>query len=122
MYKYQGLQSPKYEGLDEHILSTFRRMYDVFEEDRSLLDSSQFCEVRYEDLVDDPIGQVRMIYSQLGLGPLEPALPALEKYVAKTADYKTNVYRLSRSVRDEIANRWGDFAERYGYEPPDGDA
>jgi hypothetical protein len=121
MYKYQGLQSPRYDGLDEHILNTFCRMYEVFEEDRHLLDPSRFCEVRYEDLVADPIGQTRMIYNHLELGPIDRVLPALEQYVAKAADYRTNVYRPSKSVRAQVADRWGDFAKRYGYEPPNGD-
>ena len=46
----------------------FTRMYDAFERDRDLIGPGQFCEVRYEDLVADPIEQMRRVYERAGAG------------------------------------------------------
>ena len=54
LYTKHGLQTPRYEGLEEYVLQTFEQIYDKFERDRSLLGADQFCEIRYEDLVRDP--------------------------------------------------------------------
>ena len=54
LYTKHGLQTPRYEGLEEYVLQTFEQMYDKFERDRPLLITDQFCELRYEDLVRDP--------------------------------------------------------------------
>jgi len=116
-YADQGAQVPKFEGLEEHVFATFERMYEVFEQSRERIDPSRFCEVRYEDLVKDPVGEVRMIYDQLGLGEFDKVLPALEQYAARTADYKTNRYDLPPKTREEITRRWGRFIRKYGYLP-----
>jgi omega-hydroxy-beta-dihydromenaquinone-9 sulfotransferase len=116
MYRDQGLQIPRYEGLEEHVFQTFLRMYAAVERDRHLLPASRFCEVRYEDLVDNPLEQMRKVYDQLELGGFDQALPALREYFAKRADYKTNRFSIPPETRDEINRRWGPFLRQYGYD------
>ncbi len=117
LYRDQGLQTPKYAGLEEHVFNTFVRMYDAFERDRKEIDPSRLCEVRYEDLVKDPLGQVQAIYDQLELGDFDQARPALEAYVDSKKDYKTNRYEISPEIRREISRKWATYIERYGYLP-----
>ncbi|NUQ63108.1 MAG: sulfotransferase [Pirellulales bacterium] len=115
MSRYHGLQVPKWEDLPEQVFETFTHMYEVFEEDRTRIDPSRFCEVRYEDLVRDPVGQMRLVYERLGLGSFDSALPAVEAYAVRTKDFRTNRYELDPATRDEVTRRWGTFIERYGY-------
>ncbi|HUT10844.1 MAG TPA: sulfotransferase [Thermoguttaceae bacterium] len=115
LYRRDGLQVPKFEGLDEYVFETFNRMYAALERDRALVEPSRFCEVRYEDLVKDPIGQTRSIYEHLELGEFDQVLPALEQYVADQKDYQTNRYEISDETRAEIRRRWSKFIEQYGY-------
>jgi len=114
-YDDQGAQVPKYEGLEECVFDTFTRMYEAFEQGRRRLDPSHICDVRYEELVKDPIGQMRRIYDHFGLGEFDKVLPALEQYAARTADYKPGTYELPAETRDAIDRRWAAFIERYGY-------
>ena len=115
LYQSQALQTPTFAGLEDHVLDTFNRMYDIFKHDRGLIPPARLCEVRYEDLVKDPIGQMRGVYEQLQIGGFDKVLPALKKYFADKADYKTNRFQLSAEQRAEIARRRGPFLERYGY-------
>lgn len=112
----QGLQVPKHEGLEEHVFDTFSRMYESFGRDRQLIPPARFCEVRYEDLVADPIEQMRRIYDRLELDEFDDVLPALTEYVAKQKDYKTNRYEISPQTQAEITRRWSRFIKEYGYE------
>lgn len=116
LYRKHGLQPPRYEGLEEHVFETFERMYGKFEAERDLIPSDRFCEIRYEDLVKDPVGNVRTIYEKLNLGGFETVLPALEQYVAGTAGYQTNKYDLSPELHEQISRRWAGFIRQYGYE------
>ena len=59
MYQRQGMQTPTFAGLEEQIFETFTRMYAKLEETRHLVDDQHFHEMRYEDLVRDPIGAMR---------------------------------------------------------------
>jgi hypothetical protein len=115
MYRYHGLQMPRYEGLEEHVLATFNRMYAAFEEDRRLVPDGQLCEVRYEDLVKDPLGEMQRIYQRLGLGDFELVRPSIEAYLRRTKDYKTNRHELPDEARAEITRRWSGYITRYGY-------
>jgi len=117
LYRDQGLQVPRFEGLEEHVFRTFQRMYEVFERDRHLIRPGRFCEVRYEDLVERPIEQMRRVYDDLELGDLDQVLPALAEYFAAQAEYRTNRYQISAETRAEIGRRWGFFIEQYGYTP-----
>jgi len=121
LYYDQGLQIPRYEGLEEYVLATFQRMYEVFQRDRHLIPAGQFCEVRYEDLVRDPVEQMRIVYDRLQLGDFSRVAPALERYFADQADYKTNQHQLSPLLADKIRGRWKTFFEQYGYAAEAGD-
>ena len=113
-----GLQKPNFEGLEEYVLQTFETMYDRFEADRALIDPANFCELTYEDLVRDPVGQIRNIYEQLNLGDFDQILPALQAYLASVDGHEKNRYTLSPAMRDQITEQQAGFIQQYGYTEP----
>jgi omega-hydroxy-beta-dihydromenaquinone-9 sulfotransferase len=122
LYKDEGFQTPRYKGLEEHVFTTLVRMYEVFERDRALIPPKQLCDVRYEDLVADPVGQLRRVYEELDLGGFDDAQPAIAKHMQGQADYKKNRYQIAPELRDEISRRWSSYIAKYGYCPPAQDA
>src|SRR6185295_19726027 len=115
LYDVQGLQVAHYRGLDGYVFDCFERMYAAFDQQRELIDPSRFYEVRYEDLVRDPVGQMRAIYEQFQLPGFADVQPKLEAYAADHRDYKTNRFELDPAVKDQINRRWGPYMRKYGY-------
>lgn len=113
--RVHSLQRPTFEGLDERVLSTYVDLYRKVDEGRELVDPSRFCELRYEDLISDPEGQLRRLYEHLDLGGFEQYLPRLREYLADHVDYRTNSYDLTAEQRAMIDEKWGDVIDRYGY-------
>ncbi len=111
----EGLQTPRYEGLEEYVFQTFEQMYDAFERNRELIDPARFSEVRYEELVADPIGQVRRVYDELELGQFDAVLPALQRYLESVKDYQKNRFETPPELQAEIARRLKPYIEKYGY-------
>jgi hypothetical protein len=113
----QGFQVPRDDGgwVESHVLDTFVRMYECFEQDRELVPPGRLVDIRYEDLVADPVGQMRQIYQRLGLGDFAEVEPALLRHTLKTRDYKTNKYQLPPDVADRVRGRWAPYFQRYGY-------
>jgi hypothetical protein len=55
-------------GLEEHVFAIFTHMYEKPEEGRRLVEPSRIYELRYEELVGVPVGEMRKLYEHLGLG------------------------------------------------------
>lgn len=117
MARGHGLQTPVWPGLEEKVLSEFRTIYDRLEEARPLLQSKpgRFYELHYEELVNDPVAELRKVYDALELGGFDAARPRVEEYLRQTAGYETNKYELTDTQRATIEDRWGDVIRRYGY-------
>jgi len=115
LYEKHALQTPTFDGLEEHVFETFTRMHEKLEETRGLVDPARFHELRYEDLVKDPLGELRTTYEQLELGEFDAVLPKVEQYLQGVKDYKTNRYKMTPELHAEITRRWGPIIRKYGY-------
>lgn len=115
MFLATSFQKPPYTKLEESVFTTYQRMFQRLEEGRRRVDPSRFYELRYEDLVSDPLGQVRTIYERLNLPGFAELQPKLEKHLAQQGHYQTNRYEMAPERRAEITRRWGDVIRRYGY-------
>jgi len=113
----QGLQVDRGERLEGYVFACFDEMYAAFERDRAGLPAGSLHEVRYEDLVADPVGQLARAYEQLGLEEFAAVQPALEAHARsrQMRQYRTNTYQLEPRLITEIARRWQPFIDRYGY-------
>ena len=118
----QGLQVDRGEGLEQYVFACFDEMYAAFERDRAGLSADRLHEVKYEDLVANPIGCLEEAYGQLGLEDFAAVRPMLEPHAQYMKRYRTNTYRHDPRIVSEIAARWQGFIDRYGYEVPAVDA
>jgi omega-hydroxy-beta-dihydromenaquinone-9 sulfotransferase len=115
LYRTHGLQTPTFAGLEELVFATFTRLYGRLEEGKKHVPSGRFHELRYEDLVKDPVGEMLRLYEALELGEFDRFRPRLEAYLATVKDYETNRYEMTPEQRAEVTRRWGDVIWRYGY-------
>ncbi len=117
MYLSHALQRPTFAGLEEYVFDTFTHIYARLEQSKPLLASNRFHELRYEDLIADPVGQMRLLYERLELGGFEEFLPRLKSFLDANAGYKTNRYPdLDPQLRAEIERRWEHVIRQYGYD------
>jgi omega-hydroxy-beta-dihydromenaquinone-9 sulfotransferase len=75
-YELHRVQSTRPDQLDEWVLRQYRTMYEVFFEERKLIPQGKLVEVRFEQLEEDPLGQLRHVYAVLGLPDFSLAEPA----------------------------------------------
>ena len=115
LYAVHGLQKPSWEGLREHILKTFVRLHDSYEDSRDLIPKSHLHELRYEDLVSDPVSRLEVVYRALGLDDFEPARGTILKYLAQVSGYESNPYHLTAEERTAINDRWHAYFRQYSY-------
>lgn len=111
----QGFQLPRYEQLDEYVFAAFERMYHGYEQQRPQVDAARVCEVRYEDLVRDPLGETRRVYEQLDLGDFAAVREKIAASVADRQSYRTTPHSLEDPIKEQVRRRWRRYFEKYGY-------
>jgi hypothetical protein len=115
LFCQQALQKPSCDWLERHVLETFVNMHERLRQTRHLVADDHFFELRYEDLVRDPLSQLRALYEHLHLGGFDEARPQLEAYLAGVSGYETNRYQLTPREHSMITRHWGHIITRYGY-------
>lgn len=110
------LQRPTFAGLEESVFENFLRLHQQLDEARSVLTPTNFHELRYENLMDNPIDEMRRVYERLQIGDFQDAQPRLEEFLQGRADHRPSSEPLSEFWRAQVADRWGAIIERYGYD------
>jgi hypothetical protein len=111
-----GLQVPRSDGVEARVFQEFRVIYDRLEQARPLFRPGRFHELRYEELVRDPLGELEKVYGALELEGFEQARPRVEEYLRQTDGYEPNKYVPNEAQQAEIERRCGDVIRRFGYE------
>jgi hypothetical protein len=76
----------------------------------------RLCEIRYEGLVADPVGQLARVYAELDLPDFAAAKPAVEDYLRSVTDFQPNAFRpLDPVDRDRVAETWAKYFAAFGY-------
>lgn len=110
------LQAPDLAQMDAGILRRYAAMYDAYLEDRALIPAGRLCDIRFEDLERDAVGQVGLIYEHLGLPGFAALRPRLEAYAAAKVNYQKNVHPpLDPALRERVAEAWGRYFAAWGY-------
>jgi omega-hydroxy-beta-dihydromenaquinone-9 sulfotransferase len=112
----QALQKPVAQSeLREYVWTCLTRMYDAFESQRALVPAGQLIDLRYEDLVADPLASLERVYRELSLGDFEAVRPQLNERLKGHSQYRANRHVIDEATEKEILQRWRPYAERYGY-------
>jgi len=122
LFDVQGCQTPRTEALangapdvENYVLATFDALYRDFAKESADMPPEQFCELRYEDLVADPLAQLERVYARLNLGSFEIARPRFAEYLATVRDYRPMHQQVREDAHSELRRRWSPFFETYGY-------
>jgi hypothetical protein len=118
LHDVQALQVDRGEALERYVFAAFEEMHEALERDRAALAADRLHEVRYEDLVADPVGILQQCYERLALGDFERVRPALERQAESMRRYRTNTYRHDPRLVAAITTRCKPFLDRYGYAAP----
>jgi len=114
-----SLESASSEQIEKFILSAYLIHEEAIAEGIRKTAPENIARVRYEDLVANPLGEMKRIYSELKLSGFEDAQPALEKYIASVAGHQRNRLVLSPAQKDSVDETWGALIREKGYSWPE---
>ncbi len=98
------------------ILDNYRWQEDSFYQDMSRVPEGNVAEVRFEDLEQDPLGEIRRLYSELNM-EFDAALEErLRRYVASLAGYKKNKLKpITGEMGRRIDEKMAPYIQKWGY-------
>jgi omega-hydroxy-beta-dihydromenaquinone-9 sulfotransferase len=113
-----GLERRSQNAIEEFILNAYLLHEHAIAEGRSHAAPGSMACVRYENLEKEPVAQIHRLYDELNLGVFEIVRPRLEQYLAKVSGHVRNRFRLSRTQKLRVDQRWGELIKVKGYEWP----
>ncbi|MFO0880623.1 MAG: sulfotransferase [Gemmataceae bacterium] len=81
------------EEIERRIVDEYRATEDAYLEARSKVPAGHRAELRLEDLLADPVGQMKRLYQELGLPYTEEFEQRLLEYLDATKNYEQNAHR-----------------------------
>jgi hypothetical protein len=113
-----ALQNASEEEIETQVIQNYQRLMKSFFKQKKLISEEKFIEIRYEDLVSDPIKEVKRIYSKLQLSGFQQAKPHMQAYLEKQKEYKTNVYQIDKQIINHVYENWKFTIDLWDYKPP----
>ena len=113
-----ALQNSNKEEIEKEIIENYKRLMKSYFEQKALIPKDNLIEIKYEDLVKDPIKLIKQIYSKLQILGFENALPKMLEYLEKQKHYKTNVYNIDKKIIQHVNSNWNFTIDSWGYTPP----
>jgi omega-hydroxy-beta-dihydromenaquinone-9 sulfotransferase len=117
LYSTQGLHNPPYlDGwLDDYVLDMFARLTEDYEADRHVVPADRLIELRYEDLVKDPMATMRDIYARLDIGDFAAAEAPMRAYLDAQKEHRISEYEMPAELKRKIVERLAPYIDRFSY-------
>ncbi|MEM8912383.1 MAG: sulfotransferase [Planctomycetota bacterium] len=105
-----------HDQLKDYVIECLRQMYESFHSQRDQLDEHHLIDVRYEDLIANPVATLERIYESLRLSDFDSVRESLTMWVdSEHRDYQPNTHRIDSEQESRLRQSWPEYFERYGY-------
>ena len=110
------LQKHDMQDLEGHMLDLYAQMYKKYFEERSLIPEGNLVEIKYEDFIQNPVKNVKKIYTTLGLKNFETSKKMFSEYATSQKYFKASNYNIEPAIKEKIDKKWKFVIDEFGYE------
>ena len=115
MNDWHALQRVDFDELLQKQLEVYRDMAQAYLRQKALIPAGRLVEIRYEELEQDKVGQIRGIYDTLGFQGYDEFEPGLTEYVASIAGFQKNPSHISDRIIRAVNEYVPFLVSEYGY-------
>jgi len=113
--KFYALQEINDEERERTILDYYRFVLEKYEKEKKFIPEGNLVEIKYEDLLENPLEQISRIYRKLNLPSFSSEEGRIVEKIRREKNYKTRKYAMDRNTIDKINLNWPDLLQRLGY-------
>jgi omega-hydroxy-beta-dihydromenaquinone-9 sulfotransferase len=114
-----ALESSSVEEIEKFVLEAYIMYEEAISEGLDMAGLRRFAFVRYEDLVVDPVREMKRLYQELNLPDFDQVQWRMEKHTRAVAGHTRNRFIVSSPQKARIENFWGPFIKTKNYDWPD---
>ena len=104
------------EPTTEEIAGEVNDFWISVNENKAMLPEGSFSEVRYEALEEDPVREIKRIYTELGFIFSSEYGISILRFMEEKKDYRKNIFNLSAEQKDSINKVLDGYMKCYGYD------
>ena len=101
------------------VLDTYGSMLRDYLEDVKMVDPDRLIEIRYEELVEEPLNNLEHIYKQFNYSGFQDLKPVFESYLESLEDHKIDSYSMDQKEFDCVMEHVGFAMELWDYKMPE---
>lgn len=103
--------------LNEFILLRYQALYERFFYERTLIPDGSFCELKFEDLIADPIISMERLYNELRIEGVDLVRPFWQHHFETLGEYNMNTYPpIPEELKRRIRKSWHRSFEEWDYD------
>jgi len=115
MILYTVQNPPSWEIFEQSMVNMYNRMFAKYFAEKDLIPKQNLVEIKYEDLIKQPVNQMDHIYKSLNLGDFEKNKKIFEKYVESQKKVKKAVYKIDEQLKNHIYTQLKNTIDRWNY-------
>jgi len=113
-----GLQHLEQEEIDNLILELYQRVIQKYLEQRALIPDHNLVELKFEEVTEQPVNQLRYTYEMLNMPGFEEAEALVEKFARSQAQRKPSRYVYDPDIIERINETWDCSLDAWPYPDP----
>ena len=110
------IQKPDIQILEKHMLDLYVKIYKKYLEQRKLINEGNLVEIQYENFIQNPLKNIKSIYSTLSLKDFEESNKIFSDYIASQKYFKVSTYNLDPRIKEKIYKKWKFVFDAFGYD------
>ena len=103
------------EKIRNDILRIFNTIQEEYESSKMALQENELIEIRYNDLINNPLKMLENIYNRLEIRGFEKISEKAQKYIDEQKIYETNKHELEKRIIEDVNNNWAEYRKKYGF-------
>lgn len=115
MFTENSFGPPDFSSNEEDTLFFYEKCIRTYEDTKALIPPGRLHEIRFEDLEQDPLGQIQKIYASLSLPGWDQVEPKIQAQVPALKAYKKNAFRMDKETMRRVHTRLKWIFNLYGY-------
>ena len=106
---------PKIEEIEKQVLYVYKQMYMKYFKERNDVPKGNLVEVRYEDFIQQPLKELKSIYTKIQLGGFNKSEKTFKEYIASQTNVKIQKYIIDESIKQRIYGAWKFAFDSFDY-------